>query len=277
MTLRRLAPVFLAAGILLLAGCVLPPQTPGLPSAHTIHRLEAIRGFEISGELGVVDRQRGFSGSFYWRDHRGRNLLIVTAPLGSGGFRLSGHSGDWQLVTSRGRILSVRHCLRCVLAHWFAVPVPIRSLDYWVRGLPDPGIPARGIWDSRGRLRHLTQEDWQLLFEHYGRIDGLPVPNSLILRYRSARIHLVVDRWTIWKAARKDSRESQDRRGSSPGGGNPRESRISSSPHRRLRRSRLRSGGVFPPKQGISPWAAVVFRGIPGPSLERGENQAPGT
>lgn len=211
MTPGRSIPVLLATGTLLLTGCTLPPRGPGPSPAHGFRRLQAIRGFEISGELGVVDRHRGFSGSFYWRDQRGRNLLVVTAPLGSGGFRLSGHPGHWRLVTSRGRTLSVRHCLRCVLAHWFAVPVPIQSLGYWVRGLPDPGIPAREIRDSKGRLRHLAQEDWHLLFEHYGQVAGLPVPTSLILRYRSARIHLLVDRWTVWRPARKDGHRSQDR------------------------------------------------------------------
>ncbi len=210
MTLRRLTPVFLTTGILILTGCAPSLPSPRLLPARTVRRLRAIRGFEITGELGVVDRQRGFSGSIYWREHGGRSLLIVTAPLGSGGFRLSGHPGHWQLVTSRGRSLPIRHCLRCVLARWFAVPVPIRSLGYWVRGLPDPGIPAHEKRGPAGRLRRLAQEDWQLVYEHYGRVDGLPVPTSLVLRYRSARIHLVVDRWTIWIPARKSARESRD-------------------------------------------------------------------
>jgi outer membrane lipoprotein LolB len=200
LTVLRRFSTLAAAGILLLSGCALPPPPLGRLSAGTFRQLRSIQGFEITGVLGVVDRQRGFSGSFYWRNRQGRTLLIVTAPLGTGGFRLTGHPGHWRLVTSRGRVLPARHCLRCVLAHWFAVPVPIRSLRYWVRGLPDPRAPARQSRDSEGRLQSLVQDDWRLVFERYGHVDGLPVPTHLLLQYRSAKIHLIVDRWTIWRA-----------------------------------------------------------------------------
>ncbi len=183
----------------LLTGCVSIPGTPAREALWRIHesRVAEISGFELDGQIGVIDRSRGFTGSLAWHEGRSESLVLVRGPLGSGGFRLSGHPGHWVLLTARGRQVVIRHGLRPALRRWFGIPVPLASLRFWVLGLPDPRFPAAFSWTARGRVRTLRQDRWRVTLSQYLSIGGRALPTNLILTHRAIRIHVRVGRWSI--------------------------------------------------------------------------------
>lgn len=199
--MKGLAEASLGLGLaLFLAGCA-SLGTAGVDRSARWPRheakMEAIRGFVMSGEIGVMDRGRGFTGSLAWRERGGQSLLLVQGPLGSGGFRLSGHPGRWLLVTSRGQRVEIRHGLRRALSRWFGIPVPVTSLGFWVLGLPDPRFPAEFSWTRKGRIDLLRQDRWKVALGRYLSIAGRALPTDLVLTHQAIRIHVRVTRWSI--------------------------------------------------------------------------------
>ncbi|MHB1765533.1 MAG: lipoprotein insertase outer membrane protein LolB [Gammaproteobacteria bacterium] len=184
----------------LLTGCVSMPGTPpGREALWQVHEAKVARisGFELRGQIGVIDHGRGFTGSLDWRESPAESLVLVRGPLGSGGFRLSGHPGHWVLVTARGEHVEIHHGLRPAFRRWFGIPVPIESLRFWVLGLPDPRFPAEFSWTARGRVRTLLQDRWQVKLSQYLSVGGRALPTNLIMAHGATRIHVRVGRWSI--------------------------------------------------------------------------------
>ncbi|EQD30811.1 outer membrane lipoprotein LolB [mine drainage metagenome] len=175
---------------------------PGAPAREALWRaheakIVRISGFEMEGQIGVIDHGRGFTGSLAWRERPRASLVLVRGPLGSGGFRLSGRPGDWVLVTARGAHVEIRHGLCPALRRWFGIPVPLESLRFWVLGLPDPRFAAEFSWTARGRVRTLLQDRWQVRLSRYVSIGGRALPTHLVLTHGATRIRVRVGRWSI--------------------------------------------------------------------------------
>jgi outer membrane lipoprotein LolB len=82
--------------------------------------------------------------------------------------------------------------------------LPITNLNYWVRGVPVPDLPAIRELDDAGRLKTLRQQGWEVQYQEYVRFEGHELPNRLTLTYTPVRVtaelpamevRLVIDRW----------------------------------------------------------------------------------
>ena len=206
-TSERAASVVLAIGAALLAGCgtlleLLPrelePADPGPAWQTHADELSRLRSWSLHGTLAV--RPAGGDASrvtMRWRQSPDSYLVRFMGPLGVGLFEVEGSATAVEARFPDGRRTSAASP-EALLEREIGWSVPLQGLRYWMVGVPVPdGAPSKVELDDRGRLARLEQAGWTVVYERYGALDGLPLPERIRFSNASVDATVVVRRWKV--------------------------------------------------------------------------------
>ena len=186
-------------------GCATP--TPRLPEAqlerlwHThAAALQPVSHWDLRGRLAVRSAERGGQASLSWHREDLRHAIRLNGPLGRGVVRITQDESGARLEDAEGRLYEAANAEQ-LLALYTGWQLPIAHLDWWLRGLPVPGVAATRELDSAGRLKSLRQQDWALQYQEYMRVESFDLPSRLTLVRDGAdavpglEARFVIDRW----------------------------------------------------------------------------------
>lgn len=194
MTPQAAACSALLALALLLGGCA--GSTARMPQDWKSHveKVSAQGSWELQGKIGL--RAPGNSGSalLSWRQHGADYHLVLSGALGLGKLVLA---GDPEGVNWTGRDGQPRrHPDPQALIHeiW-GWEVPVASLPFWVRGLPDPAQPLRDPVIESGLAASFRQAGWVVEPQVYRAVDGIDLPTRVRLRGANAVLTISISHW----------------------------------------------------------------------------------
>ena len=158
--------------------------------------LEQLRQWNLSGRVSVRTSTDAVNGSLTWRQDGRQVELGFRGPLGVGGFRLTGDDSQMLFEDSKGQQLVLDDPGNALASHtgW---GVPLNSLGYWVRALPDPATPVEQSFEPSGRLSQLHQDGWLVSYEKYAMEGAFAMPGRVTVERDDVRIRLVVDNWML--------------------------------------------------------------------------------
>ena len=202
--LRRAASAWLVIGAVLLAGCeslmkfVPSGFAPAEPEVAWRAHARTLYGFEKWTMVATVtvraDRKRARV-KVQWRQAPDSYLLRFTGPLGVGLFEVAGDAATVRAKFPDGRSVAAASP-EALLEEEIGWSVPLAGLRYWVLGVPAPdGTSAELRIDKQGRLVGLEQAGWTVVYEQYGLLDGLPLPERVRFSNESVDATVVVRRW----------------------------------------------------------------------------------
>lgn len=163
-------------------------------------QLTPVTRWELRGRLAVRTDDQGGQATLSWQREAARQRIRLNGPLGSGAVRVTQDESGARLEDSAQRVFEAASAEELVYRYtgW---QLPLAHLEWWVRGLPVPGLPATRELDDAGRLKSLRQQGWELRYEEYLRVEGYDLPVRLTLA-RAAHDPLpgiearfVIDRW----------------------------------------------------------------------------------
>ncbi len=192
---RALALLLLV--ILGLAGCSLQPPLPA--RSDWAARQETLAGLErwnLSGRISVRTDKDAVNGSLSWVQDGEQLEMGFRGPLGVGGFRLSGDPQQMLFEDSKGEKLVLDEP-GSALATQLGGEVPLASLGYWIRAMPDPALQAEQDFEVSGRLQQLRQDGWSVDYERYALQGLVAMPGKVTIQRDGIRIRLVVDNWSL--------------------------------------------------------------------------------
>ena len=183
--------------ILGLSGCALQPPLPDRSDwAARQEILAGLQRWDLSGRISVRTDQDAVNGSLSWMQDGERLEMGFRGPLGVGGFRLSGDPQQMLFEDSKGEQL-VLDDPGAALATQLGWEVPLNSLGYWIRAMPDPAMQAEQDFETSGRLQQLRQEGWSVDYERYALQGLVAMPGRVTIRRDGVRIRLVIDNWSL--------------------------------------------------------------------------------
>ena len=204
-TSKRAAGVVLAIGVALLAGCgtlleFFPTErdTADPEAARQTHaeELSRLRSWSVLGTLAI--RPTGGEASqvtVRWLQSPDSYLVRFMGPLGVGLFEVEGREVEVEARFPDGRRASAASP-EALLEQEIGWSVPLQGLRYWIVGTPMPDdTPSKMELDDRGRLALLEQAGWTVVYERYGAIDGLSLPERIRFSNASVDATVVVRRW----------------------------------------------------------------------------------
>ena len=175
---------------------VSPAVKPGGPAWDArLQDLYQIQRWSIQGRLAVQAGGEGWSATLHWDQDKQTYMLRFIAPLGQGTYQLSGDGEKVTLVTSDNKVYRAMDA-ESLLQDNFGWNVPQHGLQYWVRGVPEPGVATENLLlDDKGRMTDLQQSGWRISISRYGEFGGKELPSKLFMQNDRFQLRLVVLDW----------------------------------------------------------------------------------
>lgn len=160
--------------------------------------------WHLEGRVAINAGREGYSGSLSW-DQQGEALdFQFTGPFGLGGLRIWGGADALTVKTHKGETFAVTDPERDFGAR-LGWALPIRSMRYWMAGIPAPGTAFEVELDGKGRPRVLEQQGWTVTYDEYQKGGDLDLPKRLTIERDQVRIKVVAERWTVHEGGRNSA------------------------------------------------------------------------
>ncbi len=188
--------------------CVAPSPRPPAEQLQQRWQTRAsallqIQRWELRGRLAVRADERGGQASLTWKRDGAQHSIRLNGPLGRGVVRVTQDEAGAQLQDAEQRVFHAASAEE-LLYRYTGWRLPLANLNYWVRGVPVPDLPATRELDDTGRLKTLRQQGWEVRYQEYVRFEGYELPNRFILTHApdqatmelpAMEVRLVIDRW----------------------------------------------------------------------------------
>ncbi|MBV9575087.1 MAG: outer membrane lipoprotein LolB [Gammaproteobacteria bacterium] len=183
----------------ILSGCatIAPSSTSQpIPWKNRAARLMQINRWQLSGKIAVQTAKDAGSATVNWIQNQNTFNLSLLGPLGASSLKMIGGPGQVTLQTSEGKIYTANSPEQLLAQQW-GFDVPVSYINYWIRGLPVPGIAAQTQFDTYGRLTNLVQQNWRVQFLSYTRANGIELPSRISIVSSALKVKIIVYQWHV--------------------------------------------------------------------------------
>lgn len=192
-----------AAMILLISsGCVTQQalHAPVSDAEQPIDWVEHVRAltllneWQLQGKIGFHQQNQGGSAYINWTQVDDSFYITLSGPLGAGTTIISGNDSGARLESASDGTFIAESPEQLLYEHtgWY---LPLHNLLYWVKGLPEPRLPAITQFDAQGYLSKLTQGPWQLDFYRYKNALDVALPHKIKITNLDLKVTLIINTW----------------------------------------------------------------------------------
>ncbi|MDR0247891.1 MAG: lipoprotein insertase outer membrane protein LolB [Burkholderiales bacterium] len=175
--MRRLWAIALAAMVALAACTSLPRGDENVFDAAITEDVS----FHAQGRFSARYEEKAAVARFDWRHTPDTDEIELISPLGATVATLT-REGETITVQQGNRPQRTQQ-----VADWedlttqtLGFSLPVKSLAYWIRGVPAPEAPAAATRDAVGRFDSLRQQGWAVQFSYTG---ATCEPERIDIRY----------------------------------------------------------------------------------------------
>lgn len=152
--------------------------------------------WEAKGKVAFNVPDESGSASLNWRQRDTQSRLRLAGPLGANAVVLRSEGAGISLTRD-----GIERLYPADAAPWLGdgrlLPVPVASIQHWLRGIPDPDKPLDLLRTRDGIAQQIEQDGWSISYESYETQNGLQLPERLtvVAPRVSLRLRLLVRRW----------------------------------------------------------------------------------
>ena len=177
--------------ILMVSGCtteIVAPET--LYSKITRESLYNLEQWSFEGRLGLTGIKDSWQANINWQHRSSDEEIKLSGPLGQGAtiIKLTG-----TLVTIDRGNDKIQTSLEpeAFISQQLGMFVPVRSLRYWVIGLPEPGSPY--VEAGLG----FRQAGWLIEYKQMQRVNAQNMPRRITVTNEKVKLKIMIDQWIL--------------------------------------------------------------------------------
>lgn len=161
--------------------------------------LKGMIDWGLRGRISVKSGEKGVNASLVWKQSLQKSEMQLSGSLGFGGIRITQTPGE-AVIYQHGE-KPLYGLLADELLLWeTGLNIPLRSLRFWLKGLPGDGHQVE--YDGYGRMRSLLYIDaydiiWKADFERYRSVEGRQLPVRIRVEGGEFLIKLNTDQWDV--------------------------------------------------------------------------------
>ena len=182
-----------AAGLAACAPFAGKPAAPAAASRQGLYRLAA---WKLEGRIGAKMGEEGWNANLFWEHEGGQDRLRISGPFSQGAVSIIVQS-DLVYVNEGGGVVSSSRDPGEWLKKRLGFAVPLRSLRYWVLGLPAPDAEYTMAAEAAGGLAGFEQQGWAMAFDGFDTAGGYAVPKKMTFQGGAVRLKLIADEWVL--------------------------------------------------------------------------------
>lgn len=188
--MKPLSRVYFFA-IVLLAACSSVTERPA--SVFDLSQrggLYGIRSWGFTGRLALISEQDSWSASIAWRHVPGKEQIELAGPLGQGAARIELTNSMVTIDKGGGDIQSSENP-EAFISQQLGMPVPLRSMGYWVLGLVMPEQESQPMVDG------FLQNGWYVDYRELQVVGLQTMPRKMTVMNDKVKLKLVIDNWKL--------------------------------------------------------------------------------
>ena len=186
---------FLVAVAWLLAGCTATGNlSPAVLDATALAELES---WGLRGRVALNRDGRGAQANVLWRQEGSLAQLELSGPWGVGAERVRIEDGDVNLFSEGDWVSMCAPGMRIDELEMLCDSAPLKSLPYWLRGLPDPDSAFTEYSSGQGAAREFRQDGWRIEVNALARSGELAVPRRLNISGPGASMRVAITNWEL--------------------------------------------------------------------------------
>ncbi len=204
--------ILLLAVITLTACTATPPHEfvadPDKKWEQRKSELSEINDWFLNGRIAIINGQESWHMSMKWQRHDDKYILDLSGPFGAGHAQLTGTKDGVVLVDADQNYFFADNPDR-LLQEVTGLRMPVQSLLYWMRGLPDWNVKnEKQKLDNYGRLALLEQAGWRIRFKRYINVDKHELPQKIFIDGFDLKVKIFVDDWDLKSKTFASSKEN---------------------------------------------------------------------
>ncbi|MCK4866263.1 MAG: outer membrane lipoprotein LolB [Gammaproteobacteria bacterium] len=170
--------------------------------------LSEINDWLLNGRIAIINGDESWHMSMKWQRHDDKYILDLSGPFGAGHAQLTGTKNGVVLVDSDQNYFFADNPDR-LLQEVTGLRMPVQSLLYWMRGLPDWDVKNKNQkLDNYGRLALLEQAGWRIRFKRYINVDKHELPQKIFIDGFDLKVKIFVDDWDLKSKTFASSKEN---------------------------------------------------------------------
>ncbi|MDD1637323.1 MAG: lipoprotein insertase outer membrane protein LolB [Methylococcaceae bacterium] len=177
--------------VLMLSACTIAPVEPEIHYSRIAREhLYQMERWSLEGRLALTGKNDSWQASINWGHRPDDEKIKLSGPLGQGAtvIQLTGNlvtidRGDDEVQSSTQPEEFINQQL--------GMFVPVRSLRYWVVGLPEPG--SAFVETATG----FTQGGWLIEYKQMQQVDDQSMPRKISVTNERVKLKLFIDQWVL--------------------------------------------------------------------------------
>lgn len=178
--------------VFLLSACTVVPVKPeGHYSRPAMLPLYELEYWSFEGRFALTGEREALSANISWEHSPGADKIKLSGPLGQGAIVIS-LAGNVVTIDRGGGDVQSSTQPESFINQQLGMFVPVRSLRYWVVGLPEPSLNFKDTdigFNQAGWLSEYMQ--MQSVTE------DRTMPRKMTVMNGQVKLKLIIDRWDI--------------------------------------------------------------------------------
>lgn len=177
--------------VFILSGC---STVPVEPEAHysrlAREHLYQLEQWSFDGRLALTGKNDSWSASINWGHKPDDEKIKLSGPLGQGATVIQLSDGVVTIDRGDGQIQSSTQP-EAFINQQLGMFVPVRSLRYWVVGLPEPSVAF--VETPTG----FRQAGWLVEYKQMQPVDAQSMPRKITITNEQVKLKLIIDQWVL--------------------------------------------------------------------------------
>ncbi|TRX02308.1 lipoprotein insertase outer membrane protein LolB [Candidatus Methylobacter oryzae] len=177
--------------ILLLPACsVTPVESNGRYSKTAMEHLYDLESWSFEGRLALTGQSDSWSANIAWEHSPESEKIKLSGPLGQGATVIL-LKGNVVTIDRGGNDVQTSTRPEEFINQQLGMFVPVRSLRYWVVGLPEPSLSYKNT-DSG-----FSQEGWLSEYKQMQPVNDGVLPLKMMVMNKQVKLKLIIDHWIL--------------------------------------------------------------------------------
>lgn len=177
--------------IFLLSACSVVPVEPEMHYSRVAMRhLYDLEHWAFEGRLALAGKNDSWSANISWEHSPEAEKIKISGPMGQGGVLIS-LAGNVVTIDRGGEDVQSSTQPEEFINQQLGMFVPVRSLRYWVVGLPEP---SRSYKETEVGF---NQAGWLSEYKQMQPVNDVAMPHKMTVMNNQVKLKLIIDRWVL--------------------------------------------------------------------------------
>ncbi len=177
--------------ILLLPACsVIPVEPSGRYSKAAMDRLYDLKSWSFEGRLALASQNDSWSANIAWDHSPEAEKIKLSGPLGQGATVIL-LKGNMVTIDRGGDDVQSSMHPEEFINQQLGMFVPVRSLRYWVVGLPEPSLTYKNTDNG------FNQAGWLSEYKQMQSVNDSVLPLKMMVMNKQVKLKLIIDHWIL--------------------------------------------------------------------------------